>query len=167
MFKNSLEIKDKGYLYRSQNQIIFSEDELEDKHFQQLVKINESETNYEIVLNNIEKDQNGNICSPNTAWFLLKQSKMNIKFDKYKIHQGEIIKIGRIITRIKEIRFDKNKKSDKNLNNSISRNNNNSITNNKRHEYQTYLLPRPITGCRSRPLCTEGHHAPTRRQTNQ
>ena len=131
MFKNSLEIKDKGYLYRSQNQIIFSEDELEDKHFQQLVKINESETNYEIVLNNIEKDQNGNICSPNTAWFLLKQSKMNIKFDKYKIHQGEIIKIGRIITRIKEIRFDKNKKSDKNLNNSISRNNNNSINTSK------------------------------------
>ena len=42
---------------------------------------------------------------------------MNVKFDKYKIHQGEIIKIGRIVTRIKEIKFDKKKKGDANNNN--------------------------------------------------
>jgi len=53
---------------------------------------------------------------------------MNAKFDKYKIHQGEIIKIGRIITRIKEIKFDKNKKNDINKNN--NNNNNNTKANN-------------------------------------
>ena len=37
---------------------------------------------------------------------------MDEKFNKYKIHQGEIIKIGRIISRIREIKFDKNKKKE-------------------------------------------------------
>ena len=67
-------------------------------------------------MNEIKKDENGNICSLNSAWFLLKLSKMDINLDKYKIHQGEIIKIGRIVTRIREIKFDKNKKNDNNNN---------------------------------------------------
>jgi hypothetical protein len=33
-----------------------------DDRFQKLIKINDNETNYEIVRNNIEKDENGNIC---------------------------------------------------------------------------------------------------------
>ena len=101
-----------------------------DNRFQKLIKINDNETNYEIVRNNIEKDENGNICSPNSAWFLLKQSKMNVKFDRYKIHQGEIIKIGRIIFRIKEIKFSKNNISNDNKTNTINNNNNTKCNNN-------------------------------------
>ena len=67
-------------------------------------------------MNEIKKDENGNISSPNSAWFLLKLSKMDINLDRYKIHQGEIIKIGRIVTRIREIKFDKNKKNENNNN---------------------------------------------------
>jgi hypothetical protein len=54
---------------------------------------------------------------------------MNVKFDKYKIHQGEIIKIGRIVTRIKEIKFDKKKKGDANNNNNNNIYNNNTNVN--------------------------------------
>ena len=44
---------------------------------------------------------------------------MSEKLGKYKIHQGEILKIGRIVSRIREIRFDKNKnKNNNNINNS-------------------------------------------------
>ena len=41
----------------------------------------------------------------------IKKNKLNEKYNKYKIHNGDIIKIGRIITRIKEIKF-----ADKNFN---------------------------------------------------
>ena len=68
---------------------------------------------------------------------------MSSKFDKYKIHQGEIIKIGRIITRIKEIRFDKNKKNDNNFNTiniSNNKSNNNSINNSKNSNNNKFTL---------------------------
>jgi hypothetical protein len=115
-----------------------------DDRFQKLIKINDNETNYEIVRNNIEKDENGNICSTNSAWFLFKQSKMNIKVDKYKIHQGEIIKIGRIILRIKEIRFNKDINKDcksysNNSNNNNTKCNNNSI-NSSKHSSNKFKL---------------------------
>ena len=125
LYKSSFEIKNSGYLYRSENEIIFSQEPINEKSYQQLLIINEAENTFEIERNKITRDKNDNIASPNAAWFLLKQTKMNAKFDKYKIHQGEIIKIGRIITRIKEIRFDKKKKSDNNNNN----NNNNTNVN--------------------------------------
>ena len=37
---------------------------------------------------------------------------MEEKINKYKLHTGDIIKIGRIVTRIKEIKYDKNSKKD-------------------------------------------------------
>ena len=48
---------------------------------------------------------------------------------KYKVHQGEIIKIGRITSRIKEIRFDPNKKRESNKN-SINQTKNDKIDSN-------------------------------------
>lgn len=62
-------------------------------------------------------------------WFLLQQSKLIQKLEKYKIHQGEIIIKGRIIEKIKEIRLDKNKNKQNNQFNIInnSQNKNNSI----------------------------------------
>ena len=145
MFKSSFDIKKSGYLYRCENDIIFSKDEILDKQFEKLLKISDNDNSYEITRNIIEKDDTGNICSPNAAWFLLKQTKMSSKFDTYKIHQGEIIKIGRIITRIKEIKFDKNKKNENNNNfNTININgnksNNNSINNSKNSNNNKFTL---------------------------
>ena len=46
---------------------------------------------------------------------------------KYKLQQGDIIRFGRITTRIKEIRINKN--TNTNLNKSIDHNNSNNINN--------------------------------------
>ena len=46
---------------------------------------------------------------PNTAWFLLKPSKMNTKINRYKLNPGDIIKIGRITLRIRDINFSSKK----------------------------------------------------------
>ena len=42
----------------------------------------------------------------NNAWFLLKPEKMENQIIKYKINEGEIIKIGRITIRIKDIKYE-------------------------------------------------------------
>ena len=130
LFTSTFDIRSRGCIYRHNNQIIFSEDEKNDNQYEKLLTIKYNENNYEIIKNNYEYDVGGNIHSKNSAWFLLKQSKINSKFGKYKIHQGEIIKIGRITTRIKEIRFDKqNKESNQNSSKAM----NNSITSKKYH----------------------------------
>lgn len=54
---------------------------------------------------------------------------MDKDLNKYKIHQGEIIKIGRIITRIREIKYGKNKANNKEEINSL--NNSSKYSNNK------------------------------------
>ena len=123
LMRKSFEIKKTCYLYRLENEVIDSETEIQDNRHQKLLKITDNGTFYEITRNNIEKNKSGNISSQNAAWFLLKLSKIEPKFDKYKIHQGEIIKIGRIITRIREIKFDKKNKNGKDNNN----NNENSL----------------------------------------
>ena len=46
----------------------------------------------------------------------MKKYKIKEKINKYKLQTGDIIKIGRIVTRIKEIKYDKNsQKEDKSL----------------------------------------------------
>ena len=122
LFKSNFEIRSNGYIYRCENQVLFSKEEIKESQFQKLLEIKDNEDNFEIIRNPYEKDQTNNISSKNSAWFLLKQSKMNEKLGKYKIHQGEIIKIGRIITRIKDIRFDTSK-----INNNFNTINNSSI----------------------------------------
>ena len=49
------------------------------------------------------------IISKNSAWFIFKTSKLEDKSIKYKLNEGDIIRFGRIITRIKEIKQNKNK----------------------------------------------------------
>ncbi len=62
---------------------------------------------------------------------MLQKSIINPKLEKYQIHQGEIIKIGRILTKIKQIKFDKNKNKIKPQNNTINSQNKNSSINTK------------------------------------
>ena len=140
LHKSSYEINDNGYIYRSANEIMISKDELIENNFEKLLKIKKNENNYEIIRNTYLKDEKENITSKNSAWFLLKKSKMNDKLSKYKIHQGEIIKIGRITTRIKEIRFDKNTNKS-NHNNTI---NNSKINNNSINSKNNHLLLKDI-----------------------
>ena len=126
---NSFEISKEGYLYRSYNEVIFEDEEINEDGYEKLLKISKNEKDFEVTRNEIEKDENGNICSQNSAWFLLKLSKMDKDLNKYKIHQGEIIKIGRIITRIREIKYGKNKANNKEEINSL--NNSSKYSNNK------------------------------------
>ena len=136
LYKKSLEIKGNTFIYRCDNQIISSKKEIIDEQYELLIKINDNENNYEIIRNQFEKDENENIKSKNSAWFLLKQSKMSEKLGKYKIHQGEIIKIGRIVSRIREIRFEKKKNNNNNNKGINSSKISNSINNSKNNNYK-------------------------------
>ena len=116
LFKSTLKIEESGHLYRLQNRIFFTKEENNLNGYEKLLKINKIKNSYELSLNKYKTDDTGNISTLNSAWFLLKKYKMEEKINKYKLHTGDIIKIGRIATRIKEIKFDKNsKKDDKSL----------------------------------------------------
>ena len=113
LFRTSIKIKSTGYIYRLHNRIFFINEGTNLKDYEKLLQINKIENRYEINCNKYEFDDVGNISSTNSAWFLLKKSKMNEKYNKYKLKKGDIIKIGRIFTKIKEIKFEKNEKSKK------------------------------------------------------
>ena len=116
LFKSTLKIEESGHLYRLQNRIFFTKEENNLNGYEKLLKIDKIKNSYELSLNKYKTDDTGNISTLNSAWFLLKKYKMEEKINKYKLHTGDIIKIGRIATRIKEIKFDKNsKKDDKSL----------------------------------------------------
>ena len=113
-----------GYLYRTSDDTIEFTEQINPEGEQHLLDIKYEEGKYDLIFNDYEQDEDGIITSKNSAWFLLKKSKLEPQYDKYKIHQGEIIKIGRIMTRIKEIKFskkesldtnEKNDKTDKNM----------------------------------------------------
>ena len=79
------------------------------------------ETTYEILTNPFKMDESNNI-SQNSAWFLLKPSKIELKSNKYKLSPGDIIKIGRITLRIRDIYFSNKKTNISLLNESNSSN---------------------------------------------
>lgn len=56
-------------------------------------------------MNPYEMDDNQNICTKNSSWFLLKPSRMDREFCKYKLNEGDIIKLGKIKMKIKTIKF--------------------------------------------------------------
>ena len=67
---------------------------------------NQLDTYFEFERNKYGKDETDNIITPNTSWFVLKPSMMDEKMNKYKLSQGEIIKLGRITMRIRDIIFE-------------------------------------------------------------
>ena len=101
-----MKIKSGGCIYRLHNRIFYTKEEVNLDEYEILVKIINNEDYYELITNEYNKDENGNISTLNSAWFLLKKYKIDEKLNKYKLHLGDIIKIGRIITRIKEIKYD-------------------------------------------------------------
>ena len=77
---------------------------------------------FEFERNKYEMDETENIVTPNTSWFLLKPSKMDPKMNRYLLSQGEIIKIGRITMRIRDIKFGDKKKKAKDSNKNTKNN---------------------------------------------
>ena len=108
-----MSIKSSGFIYRLRNRIFFMSELTSSQDYEMLFKINKTENRYELKFNDFDFDERGNITINNTAWFLLKKSKMKEKYNKYRLKKGDIIKIGRIFTKIKDIKFEKNKKSNK------------------------------------------------------
>ena len=92
-------------IFRKGKEILFHSKELNPKNFEKLLRIEKNETGFDIIPNPYQLDGNDNICTLNSAWFIFKQSKFENKMSKYKINQGDIIRIGRITTRIKNIIF--------------------------------------------------------------
>ena len=65
---------------------------------------------YNLILNDYILDDNDNIISKNSTWFLLKKSFMEEKMNEYSLKEGEIFKIGREIFKVKKIKFSKKKR---------------------------------------------------------
>ena len=113
-------------VYRDNNRIKAKKEQVEeDKEilFKIISTINPEKTDikFEIINNQANLDEN-NLISKNSSWFLIKPSKIGKKMNKYKLSSGDIIKIGRISLRIRDIHFSQN--NDKN---EINNNNDNNI----------------------------------------
>ena len=115
--KKDLEIKEPGIIFRKGKEILFHSKELNPKNFEKLLRIEKNESGFDLIPNSYQLDENDNICTLNSAWFIFKQSKFENKMSKYKINQGDIIRIGRITTRIKNISFNGSQNNNNNINN--------------------------------------------------
>ena len=107
LFKTDLKIQSKGFLYRLLNRIFFIYDQTNLDEYELLMNITKNENNYELNFNEYKFDETGNINTTNSAWFVLKKRKINDKANKYQLKKGDIIKIGRIYTKIKDIKYEK------------------------------------------------------------
>ena len=85
---------------------------------------------FEFERNKYELDDTDNIITPNTSWFLLKPTIIDSKMNRYKINPGEIIKIGRITMRIRDVKFS-NSKNKNNMNNTSLNDSDNSNYNSR------------------------------------
>ena len=115
-----------SYIFREDNDIYRSEQDIshDDKDIEKLMKINvyyNKDMYFEFERNLYELDETDNISTPNTAWFLLKPGILEVKMNRYKLSPGEIIRIGRITMRIRDIIFAE-KNSSKELNESFGTN---------------------------------------------
>ena len=73
-----------------------------------MLEIIKNNKGFELNLNEYEIDKEYNITTPNSTWFLLRKEFMEERMNHYNLKEGDILKIGRILIRIKTIRFSKN-----------------------------------------------------------
>ena len=110
LFFSSFEVNKSGFIFRNGNEITF-DDKFDENKKELLLQINKNEdSNYEFIRNECQFDDNNLIKSLNTCWFLFKRSRMGDFAIKYKVNEGDILRFGRVIIRIKEIKINKNKK---------------------------------------------------------
>ena len=83
-----------------------------------------NENQFFIDVNSYKIDEYENICSNNSTWFSLKNDKKNRnnRMNMFKINEGDVLKIGKIIIRIRKIQFQSNKHNDKKINIDINDN---------------------------------------------
>ena len=112
--ENSLETKSSGFIYRDNADIEFSE--LEKDNCEKLLEIQRDQKGYALHLNDYEIDNEYNITTPNSAWFLMRKEFLDDKMNEYNLREGDILKIGRISIRIKMIKFSKSSNDNKNKN---------------------------------------------------
>ena len=106
-----METKIGGYIIRDLNEIEFSDTEKENA--EKLLEIIKNDKGFELSLNDYEIDKEYNITTPNSTWFLLRKEFMDDKMNDYNLKEGDILKIGRILVRIRTIRFSKNSSNNK------------------------------------------------------
>ena len=124
LITSTLNINSTSYIYRKENNVISYSEKSNKKDEELLFKIRigfGKKKHLEIIRNKYDLDENDNLINPNPCFFLLKPSKIDPKMNRYKLSPGEIIKIGRITMRIRDIKF-KKKFNEKNSqdNNSIN-----------------------------------------------
>ena len=97
------------------------------------MEINKKKEGYELNLNTYEIDDDYNITTPNSTWFLLRKEFMDERMNEYNIKEGDILRIGRILVRIKTIKFAKN-----NQNKNKANDNNKSVNTNFSQELKEF-----------------------------
>ena len=108
LITNTLNIKSTSYIYRKVNEVIDSQEKINKSDHELLFKIRMSfgkKKYLEIIRNKYELDENDNLVNPNPCFFILKPSKIDLKMNRYKLSPGEVVKIGRITMRIRDIKF--------------------------------------------------------------
>ena len=109
-------------MYRQNNDVKFYKQKLdESKDNEQLLYITCNKEQFFLNLNPFQLDENENISSTNSPWFSLRNSQIDKKINTFKINEGDVIKIGKIIIRIRRIKI--NKKNKKINNNNYNNNN--------------------------------------------
>ena len=140
-------MKKSGFIYRNKIDIYYLENQIANEEIsEKLLEINCNENSYKIIPNsfslNYDQEYGITFKSQNCSWFIYKPSKTTKDINKYKLNEGEIIKIGRINLRIKKIKINSNSN---NINKSYStitqnnikiNNNNNTTTNQNNNELE-------------------------------
>ena len=95
-----------------------------------------------IDINSYKLDEYENICSNNSTWFSLKNLKKdkNNKSNMFKINEGDVIKIGKIIIRIRKIKFESERKMNNKFLNIDINNSNYELTNSYLSERMSDLM---------------------------
>lgn len=86
-----------------------------------MLEIKKNEKNIELELNDYQADEDNNIITPNSTWFLLRKEFLEQRMNEYNLKEGDILKIGRITIRIKSIKFKKNE-NEKGINLDLNQN---------------------------------------------
>ena len=127
MITSNIETREPGYVYRQNNDVKFYKEKLdESRENEHLLSITCNREQFFLNLNPFQLDENENISSVNSPWFSLKNSESDKKINLFKINEGDVIKIGKIIIRIRRIKI--NKKNKRINNNNNNNNNSNDIS---------------------------------------
>ena len=125
LYSSKIETNESGHVYRQFNNVKFYNHKLnETKENEYLMHLDCNENQFFIDVNSYKIDDDENICSNNSTWFSLKSDKKNKnnRLNMFKISEGDVIKIGKIIIRIRKIKFQSDKHNNKKINIDINNN---------------------------------------------